>query len=129
MIKNIKIHNILDNIETSKTLELNKCTFKKFFMKVFIWVFLMIFQSSRSNKIKVHDVPSDTTQGWVYLSTNVVNVIKLNMCIIICSINIHLMKLVVQWLMTWFLNVEVRSWIPHIFNFSHYHSPKWRLAH
>jgi hypothetical protein len=60
----------------------------------------MIFQSSRSNKIKVHDVPSDTTQGWVYLSTNVVNVIKLNMCIIICSINIHLMKLVVQWLMT-----------------------------
>jgi hypothetical protein len=48
-----------------------------------------------SNKIKVHDVPSDTTQGWVYLFTYVANVIKLNICIVICSKNIHLVKLVV----------------------------------
>jgi hypothetical protein len=48
-----------------------------------------------SNKIKVHNVPNDTTQGWVYLFTYATNVIKLNMCIIICSKNIHLMKLVV----------------------------------
>ncbi len=48
-----------------------------------------------SNKIKVHDVPSDTTQGWVYLFTYVTNVIKLNMCIIICLENIHLMKVMV----------------------------------
>jgi hypothetical protein len=47
------------------------------------------------NKIKVHDVLNDTTQGWVYLFTYVTNVIKLNMCIIICLENIHLMKVMV----------------------------------
>jgi hypothetical protein len=82
-----------------------------------------------SNKIKMHNVPSDTTQGWVYLSTYVTNVIKLSMCIIICSKNIHLMKLVVQWLMTWFLNVKVRSWILHICNLGHYCSFMSGLAH
>jgi len=103
-------------------------------LKSFLWKYLFEYSNDfskfiGSNKINVHGVPSDTTQGWVYLFTYVVNVIKLNMCIVICSKNIHLVKLVVQWLMTWFLNMKVRSWIPHICNLSHYHSPKWCLAH
>jgi hypothetical protein len=35
MIRNIKIHNILDAVEISKSMELNKCIPKKF-MKMFM---------------------------------------------------------------------------------------------
>jgi uncharacterized protein YwlG (UPF0340 family) len=36
MIRNIKIYNILDIIEISNVVELNKCTHLEIFMKIFI---------------------------------------------------------------------------------------------
>ncbi len=52
-IKNIKIHNIFNMIEISKSMELNK-RIQKQFMKMFISVFPMIFQNSMGpRKIKV----------------------------------------------------------------------------
>jgi hypothetical protein len=36
MIKNIKIHNILDIIEILKSIEPNKCILKNIYMKIFI---------------------------------------------------------------------------------------------
>jgi len=36
MIRNIKIHNIFDIIEISKSMEPNKCIHKKIYMKMFI---------------------------------------------------------------------------------------------
>jgi len=43
MIKNIKIHNILDMIEISKSIERNKCThetnLQKKLFKYFLWFF------------------------------------------------------------------------------------------
>jgi len=36
MISNIKIHNIFDIIEISKSMEPNKCIHKKIYMKMFI---------------------------------------------------------------------------------------------
>jgi hypothetical protein len=51
MTKNIKIHNILD---ISKFMEPNKYIYLKKIMKMFISVFLMIFQNfDGSKKIKV----------------------------------------------------------------------------
>jgi len=53
MIKNIKIQNIFNMIEISKSMELNK-RIQKQFMKMFISVFPMIFQNSMGpRKIKV----------------------------------------------------------------------------
>jgi hypothetical protein len=43
MIRNIKIHNILDIIDVSKSMEPNKCI-QIFFNEMFIWVFPMIFK-------------------------------------------------------------------------------------
>jgi hypothetical protein len=60
--------------------------------KMFLWKYLFKYfilndfsKFNGSNKIKVHNVVSDTTQGRVYLSTYVTNVVNLNVCIIICS--------------------------------------------
>jgi hypothetical protein len=66
MIRNIKIHNILDIIEISKSMEPNKCIQKIFFMKMFIKMFLMIFQSLTSSRKSRCDVLNDTTQGQDY---------------------------------------------------------------
>jgi hypothetical protein len=56
IITNIKIHNILNIIEVSKSMELNKCT--KNFMKMFIYVFHMIFQRSMGPRKSRCDFPS-----------------------------------------------------------------------
>jgi hypothetical protein len=61
MIKNIKIHNIINIIEISKSMEPNKCIKK--IMKMFIQMFLMIFQSLMGLGKSKHDNPSGTTQG------------------------------------------------------------------
>jgi hypothetical protein len=46
MIRNIKIHNILDIIGISKSMEPNKCTHLKKLWKKIFKCFFMIFQSS-----------------------------------------------------------------------------------
>jgi hypothetical protein len=62
MITNIKIHNFYNIIEVSKAMEPNKCT-KKQFMKMFIYVFPMIFQSLMGPIKSKCDIPNGTTQG------------------------------------------------------------------
>jgi hypothetical protein len=85
MIRNIKIHNIRNNIETSKLWNVINVLLKSFYENIYLSISNDFSKFNGSNKIKVHDVPNDTTQGWVYLFTYVANVIKLNMCIVICS--------------------------------------------
>jgi hypothetical protein len=63
MIRNIKIHNILD---ISKFMEPNKCIKKNKIVKMFILVFLMIFQNSMGRGKSRCDVPSGTSQGQDY---------------------------------------------------------------
>jgi len=58
---------------------------KFFYESIYLSIYNDFSKFNGSNKIKVHNVVSDTTQGQVYLSTYVTNVINLNVCIIICS--------------------------------------------
>jgi hypothetical protein len=44
MIRNIKIHNILDIVEISKSMEPNKCIQKKFVWKCWFKCFLQFFK-------------------------------------------------------------------------------------
>jgi hypothetical protein len=66
MIRKTKIKNIIDIIEISKSMEPNKCIQKKF-MKMFISMFPMIFQSSMGPRKSRCDIPNGTTQGWACL--------------------------------------------------------------
>jgi hypothetical protein len=59
MIGNIKIHNIIDIIEISKSMTPYRCIHTKI-MKMFP----MIYQSSMGLKKSRCDIPNDTTQGW-----------------------------------------------------------------
>jgi hypothetical protein len=45
MIRNLKIHSVLDIIKISKFMEPNKCTHENNVMKIYIKMFPMIFQS------------------------------------------------------------------------------------
>jgi hypothetical protein len=65
MIKDRKIHDILDIIEIPKSMEHNKCTHLKNH-ELFFKLFFMIFKSSVGPKKSKDDVPSSTTQRWVY---------------------------------------------------------------
>jgi hypothetical protein len=67
MIRNIKIHIILDIIEISKFVEPNKRTQIIFYENVHLNVFLMIFQSLMGLGKSRCDVPNGTTQGHDYL--------------------------------------------------------------
>jgi len=62
MIRNIKIHNILDSIDISKSMKLNKCIPKEKIMKMFISMFPMIQSLKGLGKSRC-DIPSGTTQG------------------------------------------------------------------
>ncbi len=53
MIKNIKVHNILDMIEISKSMEFNKCTHKKNYKKNYLNISYDFSKFNRSRKIKV----------------------------------------------------------------------------
>jgi hypothetical protein len=66
MIRKIKIQNIPDIIDISKSMELNKCIPKEKIMKMFISMFLMIFQSLKGLGKSRCDIPSGTTQGQDY---------------------------------------------------------------
>jgi hypothetical protein len=55
MIRNVKIHNIFDVIEISKSME----------PFIYIYMFPMIFQNSMGLGKSRCDVLSGTTQGWV----------------------------------------------------------------
>jgi type III secretion system FlhB-like substrate exporter len=57
MIRNIKIHNILDIIEISTSMELNNCIIKKNYENV-ISIFPMIFQNLTSLKKSRCDIPT-----------------------------------------------------------------------
>jgi hypothetical protein len=63
MIKNIKIHNILNIIEISKSMEPNKCIQKKLCENVHLSVFPMICQSSMGPRKSRCHIPSVTTKG------------------------------------------------------------------
>jgi hypothetical protein len=62
MIGNIKIHNIFDIIEISKSMEPNKCIQKKNYENVHLNV-SYFSQSSMSLRKSRCDIPSVTTQG------------------------------------------------------------------
>ncbi len=64
MIKNIKIHNIFDIIAISKYMEPNIYIF--IYLKMFVEMFLMIFQSLMGLGKSRCDIPSGTTQGQDY---------------------------------------------------------------
>jgi hypothetical protein len=53
MIRNIKIHNILDIIENSKSMEPNKCTHKFFYENVYLSVSYDFSKFNGYKKIKV----------------------------------------------------------------------------
>ncbi len=53
MIKNIKIHNILNMIEISKFIEPNKCTHEKNYKNIYLNISYDFSKFNRSRKIKV----------------------------------------------------------------------------
>jgi hypothetical protein len=64
MIRNNKIHNILDIIGASKSMELDKCIHSKKNWKCSFKCFPWFCQSLLGPKKSKCDVPSGTTQGW-----------------------------------------------------------------
>jgi hypothetical protein len=64
MIRNIKIHNICNIIEISKSMEPNKCIHNNFLQKCLFKCFINDFSKIDGPKETNCDVPSCTTQGW-----------------------------------------------------------------
>ncbi len=87
MIMNIKIHNILNIIGFSKSMELDKCIHKYFFMKMYIQMFLMIFQSSMGPRKSKSDIPSGSTQKWGCPQVYQNNAILFFYCVIMSKIH------------------------------------------
>ncbi len=63
MIKNVRIHNILDIIEISKSMEPNKCIPKNIYEIFHFKCFFINFQSLMGPRKLRCDVLSGTTQG------------------------------------------------------------------
>jgi len=63
MIKNIKIHNIINIIEISKSMGSNKCIHKKNYENIYLNVSYDFLKSDGLKKIKCN-ILNGTTQGW-----------------------------------------------------------------